>query len=98
MRFTQGRRRAAPSVIIVSLIDVLLVVPGLTHTDRGRNLLRNEGRMKIARESGLSPEKVADSILRALECNTAETVLRRVTCSVLALKPPAPAPAKAAGA
>lgn len=26
MRFTQGRRRAAPSVIIVSLIDVLLVV------------------------------------------------------------------------
>jgi biopolymer transport protein ExbD len=26
MRFTQGRRRQAPSVIIVSLIDVLLVV------------------------------------------------------------------------
>ena len=26
MRFTQGKRRAAPSVIIVSLIDVLLVV------------------------------------------------------------------------
>ncbi len=26
MRFTQGRRRAAPSIIIVSLIDVLLVV------------------------------------------------------------------------
>ena len=26
MRFTQGRRKAAPSVIIVSLIDVLLVV------------------------------------------------------------------------
>lgn len=26
MRFTQGRRRPAPSVIIVSLIDVLLVV------------------------------------------------------------------------
>lgn len=26
MRFTQGRRRTAPSVIIVSLIDVLLVV------------------------------------------------------------------------
>jgi short-subunit dehydrogenase len=56
-------------------IDVLLIVPGLTHTDRGRNLLRNEGRMKIARENGLSPEHVAESILRALERNTTETVL-----------------------
>jgi short-subunit dehydrogenase len=56
-------------------IDVLLVVPGLTASDLGRNLLRNEGRMKIDFTRGMPPEKVADGILRALRHNRRETVL-----------------------
>jgi short-subunit dehydrogenase len=58
-------------------IDVLLVLPGLTRSDLARNLLRNEGRMKIAFDHGMAPEDVADGILRALEKNRTETVLGR---------------------
>jgi short-subunit dehydrogenase len=56
-------------------IDVLLVVPGLTRTDLGRHLLRNEGRMKIDFARGMPPEKVAQSILWSLRKNKRETVL-----------------------
>jgi short-subunit dehydrogenase len=55
-------------------IDVLLMVPGLTHTEMFAHLLRNEGRMKIQRHKGLSPEELAAGILRALEKNRTETV------------------------
>jgi short-subunit dehydrogenase len=58
-------------------IDVLLVVPGLTRTDLGRNLLRNAGRMKIDFADGMPPEQVADAVLAALCCNRTETVLGR---------------------
>lgn len=58
-------------------IDVLLIVPGLTRTNLRRNLLRNEGRMRIDLDSGMAPEEVASQILRALERNQAETVLGR---------------------
>lgn len=56
-------------------IDVLTVLPGLTNTDLGRHLLRNEGRMQLDYAKGMSPEAVADAILTALEKNRAETVL-----------------------
>lgn len=56
-------------------IDVLTVLPGLTNTDLGRHLLRNEGRMRIDYAKGMSPEAVADAILSAIEKNRAETVL-----------------------
>jgi short-subunit dehydrogenase len=58
-------------------IDVLLVLPGLTRSDLGRHLLRNEGRMKIAFDRGMPPEDVAEGVLRALEKNRTETVLGR---------------------
>jgi short-subunit dehydrogenase len=58
-------------------IDVLLVVPGLTRTDLGRNLLRNTGRMKIDFDAGMPAEQVADGILKALRRNRTETVLGR---------------------
>lgn len=58
-------------------IDVLLVLPGLTRSDLGRHLLRNEGRMKISFESGMAPEEVAEGIVRAIERNRTETVLGR---------------------
>jgi short-subunit dehydrogenase len=56
-------------------IDVLLVVPGLTRTGLGGNLLRNEGRMKIDFSRGMSPDAVAAGILRSLRRNRSETVL-----------------------
>jgi short-subunit dehydrogenase len=58
-------------------IDVLLVVPGLTRTDLGRHLLRNEGRMKIDFAGGMPAEEVAGQIVRSLERNRTETVLGR---------------------
>ncbi len=58
-------------------IDVLLVLPGLTRSDLGRHLLRNEGRMKIDFDRGMAPEEVASGILTALEKNRTETVLGR---------------------
>jgi len=58
-------------------IDVLLVVPGLTQSDLWQNLLRNDGRMHIPVEHGMSCEQAARGILRALKKNRAETVLGR---------------------
>jgi short-subunit dehydrogenase len=54
-------------------IDVLLVLPGLTRSDLGRHLLRNEGRMKIEPARLMPPDQVAEGILRALERNRTET-------------------------
>ena len=56
-------------------IDVLLVVPGLTRTDFGRNLLRREGRMKIDFERGMPSDEVAAKVIQALKRNRTETVL-----------------------
>ena len=58
-------------------IDVLLVLPGLTATDLGRNMLRSEGRMKIDFTGGMPPDSVAASILKAIRKNRTETVLGR---------------------
>src|SRR6516164_3297039 len=53
-------------------IDVLLILPGLTKSDLGRHLLRNEGKMKITFDTGMEPEEVAEGVLRALEANRTE--------------------------
>src|SRR5438132_8919587 len=37
-------------------IDVLSILPGLTHTEMGSHLLRNEGRMKIDFAHGMPPD------------------------------------------
>jgi short-subunit dehydrogenase len=58
-------------------IDVLLVLPGLTRSDLARNLLRNEGRMKIPFDEGMPAEWVAAQVLRALRKNRTETVVGR---------------------
>jgi short-subunit dehydrogenase len=58
-------------------IDVLLVVPGLTRSNLGQHLLRNEGKMAIDFASGMPPEEVANRIVHALERNRTETVLGR---------------------
>jgi short-subunit dehydrogenase len=56
-------------------IDVLLVVPGLTASNLPGHLLRNDGRMKIGHDRGMSPDKVASGILHSLAVGRRETVL-----------------------
>jgi short-subunit dehydrogenase len=58
-------------------IDVLLVLPGLTDTDLGKNLLHNTGRMKIEHDKGIPPEEVAESILGSLAARRREAVVGR---------------------
>jgi short-subunit dehydrogenase len=60
-------------------VDVLLVLPGLTRSDLVRNLLRNEGRMKIDFAAAMAPEQVAQTIVRSIEGNKPETQLGRDT-------------------
>ncbi len=56
-------------------IDIVLILPGLTRTNLSRNLLRNEGRMKIEHDKGMEPEFVGKAILDALQKNKKEVVL-----------------------
>jgi short-subunit dehydrogenase len=56
-------------------IDVLLVVPGLTQSELWNHLLRNEGRMRIPIEEGMTTDEAAAGILRALVKNKTETIL-----------------------
>lgn len=69
MRFTQGRRRTPPSVIIVSLIDVLLVVlifPMVTMTFRQSpavKLVLPESRQ--AEKGGSSTDRVVVTVAKA---------------------------------
>jgi short-subunit dehydrogenase len=56
-------------------ISVLLIVPGLTRSELGAHLLRNEGRMKIDFSQGMSPEAVAARIVRAIRKNKTESIL-----------------------
>ena len=58
-------------------IDILLVLPGLTRTDLGNNLLRNDGRMQINFAAGMLPQTVAARTLLALKKNWTETVVGR---------------------
>jgi short-subunit dehydrogenase len=56
-------------------IDVLLVLPGLVRSDLASHLLRNEGRMKLDFQGAMSPEAVADKIIRVMRKNRTETVV-----------------------
>jgi short-subunit dehydrogenase len=56
-------------------IDVVVILPGLTRSELGRNLLRNTGKMDIRFDQGMPPETVAAGIVRALVKGRAETIL-----------------------
>jgi short-subunit dehydrogenase len=56
-------------------IDVRLILPGLTKSDLGRHLLRNDGKMDIRFDDGMAPAEVAEGVINALERNRTETVL-----------------------
>lgn len=56
-------------------IDVLTILPGLTNSGYNNNLIRNDGKMNIRYDKGMSPEYVADGMLDAIRRNRRETVL-----------------------
>jgi short-subunit dehydrogenase len=56
-------------------IDILLMVPGLTHSGMPQHFLRREGRAKIEFDQGMPPSKVAARIIRSLQKNRTETVI-----------------------
>jgi short-subunit dehydrogenase len=56
-------------------IDVLLVLPGVTRTSLGNNLLQHDGKIAFRFEHGMEPTYVASQILKILRTNRKETVL-----------------------
>jgi short-subunit dehydrogenase len=56
-------------------IDVIVVCPGLTQTNFSKNMLQQTARMPIDHMRGMTPEAVADAILRALANGRREVVL-----------------------
>lgn len=56
-------------------IDVLLVLPGVTKTGLGNNLLHHDGRIAFRFERGMEPGYVASQIVHILRTNRKETVL-----------------------
>lgn len=66
-------------------IDVLVVLPGLTKTDLRQNMLRDDGRLKIDMNDGMPAAEVAAGVIRALQNNSAETVLGREARTILRL-------------
>ncbi len=56
-------------------IDMLLIVPGLTHSDLARHYLLTKGRADIDHTKGMDPAYVAGRIVRSLKKNKTETVL-----------------------
>ncbi len=56
-------------------IDVLLVLPGVTKTSLGKNLLQTDGKIAFRFEHGMEPSYVASQILKILQTGSKETVL-----------------------
>lgn len=78
-----GLGEALRAELVRFSVDVVTVVPGLTNTGFGGSLLRNEGKMRIPFERGMSPESVAARVVRAVRTNRREVWLGRETKLVL---------------
>ena len=70
-----GLTEALRGELVRFAIDILLVVPGLTHSGMDQRLLRGAGRYPIDFDNGMSAEKVAAGVLSALKKNKTETVI-----------------------
>jgi short-subunit dehydrogenase len=57
-------------------IDVVVLLPGVTQTNLGGNLLHHDGKIAFRFENGMTTQYVAQQALLALRNGTAETVLR----------------------
>lgn len=70
-----GLTEALRGEMVRFAIDVLLVLPGLTRSELWQHLLRNTGRYRLDVNKGMTPERAAAGILRAVKKNRTETVL-----------------------
>jgi short-subunit dehydrogenase len=71
----QGFSEALRAELAKEGIDVLVVNPGLTQTNFSRNLLERKARMPVDHLRGMTAERVAEAILRALERRRREITL-----------------------
>jgi short-subunit dehydrogenase len=63
----QGFSEALRAELAKDGVDVLVVCPGLTRTNFGRNMLASTRRLQADHDSGMAPEVVAKASLKALE-------------------------------
>jgi len=63
----QGFSEALRAELDKDGVDVLVVCPGLTRTNFGRNMLARTSRWQASGARGMTPERVAAATLRALE-------------------------------
>jgi short-subunit dehydrogenase len=63
----QGFSEALRAELAKDGIDVLVICPGLTQTNFSHNMLEQKARMQLDHLRGMTPEKVADATLRAVE-------------------------------
>lgn len=60
---------------VLHTVRFLLVLPGMTRSEMGENLLRNEGKMQLNFEKGMPVEEVARGVLNALIHDRKESTL-----------------------
>src|SRR5262249_12034256 len=78
-----GFSEAVRSELLLSGIDVLIILAGLTRTLLPKTLVRSDPRMYADFAQGMDPDWGARRILRALRRNRRETILGRETFWVL---------------
>jgi short-subunit dehydrogenase len=73
----QGFTEALRAELVRFDIDVLSVCPGLTATNFSQNMLENKAKAPMDHLRSMTPEKVAEATLRAIEKGKHEIVLTR---------------------
>jgi short-subunit dehydrogenase len=68
----QGFSEALRAELDKDGVDVLVVCPGVTRTNFGRNVLARASRWQTNHARGMAAERVAEATLRALECGKHE--------------------------
>jgi short-subunit dehydrogenase len=71
----QGFSEALRAEMVRFGIDVLVVCPGLTHTNFSKNMLEQKARLQLDHMRGMTAEQVAEATLRAIERGRDEVCL-----------------------
>ncbi len=71
----QGFSEALRAELAKDGIDVLVICPGLTQTNFSQNMLEQKARMPMDHMRGMTPEKVAETVLRSIEKGRNEVCL-----------------------
>jgi short-subunit dehydrogenase len=71
----QGFSEALRAELTPDAIDVLVVCPGLTHTNFSKNMLEQKALVQLDHLRGMTAEQVAEATLRAIELGRREVCL-----------------------